>query len=404
MGGVPAQHAKEMRTRSFNASAVRSLPDYWLIGLVSALLALGTVSVYSASFVEAFRTYGNPNYWLIRHLQWLLVGLAAMAAAALLPRRLVTRMAVPAYGISLILLIIPLTVPQLAPVINGARRWIQLGGFLFQPSELAKLSLILLMAWYYSSDPVRVKTLRQGFLFFALVTGLTAALAVLEPDLGTAVMIAAIGTGIYFLAGAPWPTVLLTVLIEIAATGLLAVIAPYRLQRITGALNPWSDPLNSGFHTIQALLALGSGGIFGVGIGESRQKFLWLPMVHTDSIFAVIGEELGFVGSVAVLLLFLALCFRGLRVALRCGDAFSSLATSGIVLWIGLQAGLHIAVVSGLVPFTGITLPFVSYGGSSLVASLAGMGLVLGFSRYRRSAPSSTEVASQARLGHLRAP
>jgi cell division protein FtsW len=382
----------------------RTLPDYWLVGVVGGLVALGTVSVYSASFVEAFRSYGDPNYWLLRHLQWLLAGLICMSVATVLPRRFVARMAVPAYAISLVLLVIPLAVPQVAPVVGGARRWIQVGGFSFQPSEFAKLSLILLLSWYYASDPLRARTFREGLLFFAVATGLPSALVVLEPDLGTAAILAVIGTGIYFLAGAPWHKFLPVIVSEVMAIGVLAVVAPYRMARIAGHLDPWKDPTDKGFHTIQALLALGSGGIIGVGPGEGRQKFLWLPAAHTDTIFAVIGEEWGFVGSLIVLLLFLLLCYRGLRVALRSPDAFSSLAAAGIVTWITVQALANIAVVSALIPFTGIPLPFMSYGGSSLVINLASIGLVLGFSRYRRAKSLGAEPAPSYSIADLRAP
>lgn len=383
---------------------VRSQPDFWLIGIVGALLALGTVSIYSASFVEAYRTYGDPNYWLLRHMQWLAAGLVAMTVAALLPRNFVARLALPSYGISLALLTVPLVMPQIAPLVGGARRWIQFGGLSFQPSEWTKLALVLLLSWYFSSDPMRVRTFRSGLLFFAAATALPAGLVVLEPDLGTGAVLAAIGTGIYFAAGAPWPKFLLAVGAEAAALGALAVIAPYRMARITGALDPWKDPLNTGFHTIQAMLALGSGGIFGVGIGEGRQKFLWLPAVHTDTILAVIGEELGFIGSLTVVTLFLALCYRGLRIALRCPDQFSSLVTSGIVLWIGVQAAVNVAVVSALVPFTGIPLPFVSYGGSSLVINMAGIGLLLGFSRYRRGMQRPADARPANIFRDLQAP
>jgi cell division protein FtsW len=191
---------------------------------------------------------------------------------------------------------------------------------------------------------------------------------------------------------------------EVMAIGVLAVVAPYRMARIAGHLDPWKDPTDKGFHTIQALLALGSGGIIGVGPGEGRQKFLWLPAAHTDTIFAVIGEEWGFVGSLIVLLLFLLLCYRGLRVALRSPDAFSSLAAAGIVTWITVQALANIAVVSALIPFTGIPLPFMSYGGSSLVINLASIGLVLGFSRYRRAKSLGAEPAPSYSIADLRAP
>ncbi len=384
-----------------SATIVRGAPDYWLIGIVAALVAMGTVSVYSASFVEAYRNFGDPNYWLVRHLQWAFVGIIAMALAAALPRRFLAHVAVPAYGLTLLLLAALLVAPSIAPVVGGARRWFQVGGFSFQPSELAKLSLVLFLAWYFGSDPLRVKRFREGFLVFAVTTALPAGLVVLEPDLGTAAIILATGTGIYFVAGAPLATFAILIIGEALALAGLAVASPYRLARITGALDPWADPLNTGFHTIQALLALGSGGPFGVGIGESRQKFLWLPAVHTDTIFAVIGEELGFLGSLMVLGLFVMYVYRSLRAALQSPDPFCSLTCAGLALWIAVQSAVNIAVVSSPIPFTGIPLPFVSYGGSSLVVNLAGAGILLGLSRYRR--PTSLSGSSQS-LRDLRAP
>jgi cell division protein FtsW len=370
--------------------------DYWLLAVVACLLILGTILVYSASFVTAARSDGNPSYYLWRHLLWVGLGLAGGFVMFQVDYHRWRRITTVYMMVVLALLLAVLMLPsQFAPNIAGARRWIALSSdsnWLLQPSELAKLALILYGAHWLSSKGDKVKNFYYGLVPFALTVGFLIALIMGEPDLGTSLVIGAIGVTMFFVAGAN----LLHMFVGLGVSGgafyVLATTASYRLNRIAAYKDPFSDPTGLGYHTSQALLGLGSGGVFGVGLGMSRQKFMWLPTVFTDSIFAVIGEELGLIGTSLVVILFLAFAWRGFQIAVHAPDGFGRLIASGVTIYVVAQAFLNIAVVTNLVPFTGIPLPFISYGGSSLSVTLVALGLLLNVSRHQVANPHLAEI------------
>ncbi|HUG55647.1 MAG TPA: putative lipid II flippase FtsW [Candidatus Limnocylindrales bacterium] len=358
----------------------RTAYDLSLLGVVLALLAIGLLMVYSASGMRALDSFDDPDHFLIQQSLWAVVGVAAMAVTAGLDYHRYRRLALPLLVLVLVLLVLVL-VPGIGTRVNGAARWLRLSPSLgVQPAELAKIALILYLSFWLGArrGDVARPAVTLGFL---ALTGLVAGLVVVEPDLGTAVVIGAVAFTLYFSAGAR--------LLEVAALGTLggvlvaalAVAQPYRLERVLTFLDPWSDPRDAGFQTIQSLYGLALGGPFGEGLGAGKEKFGFLPAPYTDSIFAVIGNELGLVGTLAVILLYLALAFKGTRIALRAPDRAGGLIAIGITVWLAGQAWLNMAVVASLVPMTGITLPFISYGGSSLCVALAAVGILLNVGR-----------------------
>jgi len=349
--------------------------DLWLVAVVLGLLALGLAMVYSASGIRALDALDDPSFFLFQSL-WASGGILAMVFFARLDYHRLRPFALPLLALVFVLLVLVL-VPGVGTRAGGAARWIRFGGPLgVQPSELAKLALALYLAFWLGARGKAISAAAITAPFAALV-GATAALVVAEPDLGTAIVIGALALAMYFVAGAR--------LREFGAIGLLAgtlvalaaVAQPYRLQRVLTFLDPWSDPRDKGFQTIQALYALALGGPLGEGLGASREKTGFLPAPYTDSIFAVLGEELGLWGTLLVVLLFFTLAFRGIRIALRAPDREGALLATGITIWLAFQAWVNMAVVANLVPMTGITLPFISYGGSSLLVGLIGVGILL---------------------------
>ncbi len=363
----------------------RRPPDYAIIGSVATLLAIGLVMVFSSSSVRALADAGDAYYYLKRQLVWTILGLAAMVVMMRVDYSEVRRYARPFFFLSLLTIIIVL-IPGIGQVAGGARRWIGYGPLRFQPSELMKLAVVIYIAWALSRSPQRVKDFARGILPYVLLLGLLFLLILQQPDLGTAVSVAGTVLVMLFVAGAR--------LGHLAGLGLAALpvlfyaimSADYRRSRFLAFLNPFADPQGSGFHIIQALYALGSGGLFGLGLGNSRQKFFYLPAEHTDFIFAILGEELGFVGAAFVIGLFALLAWRGYRTAMAAPDTFSSLLAAGLTTMVVLQALVNIGVVSGILPITGVPLPLVSFGGSSLVPTLAGVGILLNVSRHRSAA------------------
>lgn len=359
----------------------RRPPDYAIIISVATLLALGLVMVFSSSSVRAYVDFGDSYYFLKRQLAWVILGLAAMVAMMRVEYWEIRRVARPFFFLTLFTLVIVL-VPGVGRLVGGARRWIGYGSLQFQPSELMKLAVVVYMAWALARSPGRVKDFVRGILPYVVLLGVIFALILQQPDLGTAVAVGGTVVVMIFVAGAR--------LGHLGGLGLAAlpVLAyavmgeEYRRRRLFAFLDPFADPQGSGFHIIQALYAIGSGGLFGLGLGRSRQKFFYLPAEHTDFIFAILGEELGFVGAAFVLGLFLLLAWRGYRTAMTAPDMFSSLLAAGLTTMIALQAALNIGVVCGILPITGIPLPFLSFGGSSLVPTLAGVGMLLNISRH----------------------
>jgi len=272
-------------------------------------------------------------------------------------------------------------VPSLGYELGGARRWINFGGFVFQPSELAKLTFILYLATWLSKKGKEINNLTYGFASFLVLLGLITVLIMLQPDLGTMTVIAFVAVIVYFVAGGSIKHLIVIMLIGAAIFGLLVQIAPYRAARFTVFLNPEMDPQGIGYHVNQALLAIGSGGIFGLGLGHSRQKYNYLPEVTGDSIFAVIAEELGLIISIGLILLYLVLMLRGFRISRAAPDQFGKLVAVGITCWFTFQALVNIGSMVSILPLTGIPLPFISYGSSAIVISLLAIGILINISK-----------------------
>jgi cell division protein FtsW len=359
----------------------RKAPDFVLFIIVLLLLTVGIVMVFSSSYVFAQATYVDGAYFLKRQLIWALLGIACVIAMMKVDYHKWEKWANPFFGVALVLLIL-LFVPGIGINIKDATRWLGIGGLTFQPSEVAKLALVIFMAKNLAVKQNQIKQFTRGMLPQLLIVGITCGLILLQPDLGTALTIAGTAYLLFCIAGARLSHMLVLGLLGVVMLALAIHLEPYRMERFLAFLDPWADPLGDGFQTIQALYAVGSGGLFGLGLGQGRQKFLYLPEQHTDFIFAVLAEELGFLGTTFVLILFLVFVWRGLKIAMDAPDLFGSLLASGITIIVVLQAVLNIGVVTGCLPVTGITLPFISYGGSSLTLNLLGIGILLSVSRF----------------------
>lgn len=349
-------------------------PDRWIVVTVILLSLFGILMVYDSSVAIAIRDFGNQYYYAREQAKWLIAGIVTLLIFSVVDYHSWYKLALPMLLGTLVLLV-AVFFPGIGVKALGAHRWINFGFFILQPAELAKLTLVVyLSAWFTSREHGR-------FFSFVLLMAMVVGLVLIEPDLGTSIIIVSIAVILYFASGAP--LVHFGVLLPILAVGVvgLAVISPYRMARLTTFLHPNQDTLGASYHIHQALLALGSGGWVGLGIGQSRQKYEYLPEANTDSIFAIIGEELGFIGSVAVILAFLFLIWRGFRVAKRAPDRFGTLIALGITVWIGVQTMINLSAMAALMPLTGVPLPFISYGGSSLIIMLAAVGMLLNVSR-----------------------
>lgn len=377
-------------------SSIRQ-PDYWLLTIILIMVMFGTVMVFSSSFAIGVREEGGDGYYfLTRHIIYLIIGLAGMLVAMSIDYHFWRKFALPALLGVMAVLLAMVVFPSLAPEVWGASRWIQLGPVTVQPSELAKLGLILYLASWLASKGMRVREFNYGLIPFSILMGLLVGLVMLQPDLGTSLLLTAIGLSMFMVAGANLLHLGLVSTIGGSAFLALALTASYRRDRILVFLNPDADFRNLGWQLAQAKLAIGSGGLFGVGLGASYQKFAWLPAAHHDAIFAVIAEELGLVGAGFVLMLFVMLAWRGYRVAMRAPDAYGTLVAVGIVTWMIFQAAINIGGITTTIPFTGIPIPFISYGGTSLIVSLVAMGILLNVSRQTVD-PVSVKVRSNLR-------
>lgn len=340
------------------------------------LLGFGLLMIYSASVSEALRDFGSKWHFVSLQAQRAGIGLALLVIGSFVHPR-IWQKAAPFLMLGGLVLLLLVIIPGIGTKVQGARRWLNLPGISLQPAELIKLiQIIYLSAWLKS----RSVTLGQFFLFLAAVGGLI----MLEPDMGTAIVVSLIAVSVYFLAGYPVTHLVGLGAVGLAIGALLIFLAPYRLARLETFFNPEQDPTGNSYHIRQVILALGSGGISGVGIGRSRQKYEYLPESTTDSIFAVVGEELGFVGGVSLILIFAYLLTLIFKVATLAKNSFSSLVTAGIGTWLTLQVALNLSAMVALTPLTGVPLPLVSYGGSALITVLLGIGLVLSVARSER--------------------
>jgi len=356
-------------------------PDILLFGAVVLLLGIGVVMVYSASQVTAYERLDDTFYYLKRQVLWALIGITAMVSVMKIDYWKYKKWALPLLIMAFVLLV-AVVMPGIGKSVKGAQRWLGVGSMRIQPSEVIKLSLVIFMSYGLAKNRSRLKQFASGMLPYLAILALACLLILLQPDLGTAVSLAGTVYIMLFAAGARGKHLIYLAMAGLAAVGLAIVLEPYRMSRFLAFLDPWADPQGTGFHIIQSLYALGSGGLFGLGLGQSHQKFFYLPEQHTDFIFAVLGEELGFFGGAFVIMLFLVFVWRGFKVALSTQDPFASLLAVGLTSMIALQAIINIGVVTGSLPITGIPLPLISFGGSSLVFTLIGVGILLNISRY----------------------
>jgi cell division protein FtsW len=356
-------------------------PDWWLLAILLTLVMFGLVMVYSASFGLAISEGGTPYQYLVRQAIYTVIGLIGLTVAMRVDYHRLRVWAFPAMLGSVMLLAALVFVPGLGTEIYGAKRWIFIGPISIQPSEIVKLALVIYMASWLSGKGARVRSFSYGMVQFAVVMGLVIGLVMLEPDLGTSILLATVGLAMFFVAGANLFQFASSIFIGATMFLTLALSASYRRERLLVFLDPESDLRNLGWQLFQARLALGSGGLFGLGLGASRQKFSWLPAPHNDAIFAIIGEELGLIGCFFLLMLFCTLGIRGYRIAKRAPDTFGALIAVGITTWLIFQAMFNIGGVVTAIPFTGIPMPFISYGGSSLVVSMIAVGILLNISR-----------------------
>lgn len=359
-------------------------PDSLLIGITFLLIAFGLIMLSSAGVVVGFERFGQGNYFINRQLIFFAVGLIAFFLFYRIDYHVWRRYAVPMLVGSIILLFF-VFVPGLGFSAGGARRWIDVGGFLIQPAEIVKLTFLLYLAVWLEKRQKGLKDLAYGFLPFVSLLGVIAILVLLQPDLGSVSIIVLLSLMTYFVAGAPWRYVFTFIFGGLGLVALLVKVAPYRAARLTVFLNPSADPQGIGYHINQALLAIGNGGLFGRGLGNSLQKYNYLPEVTGDSIFAVIAEELGFILVVGLIALYLTFLSRGIAIARNAPDDFGKYVAIGIAGGIVVQALINMAALSGLLPLTGITLPFVSSGGSSLILTMAEVGLLANISRQTRT-------------------
>lgn len=353
--------------------------DYSLVVIILALLAFGLVMVFSASSASAHYIQGDATYFFKRQLLWAVLGLISMFVVSKIPYKKIYRYTNLIFVISIILLLLVLVVGR---KINGARRWLGIGSAVFQPSEVAKLAIILFLAKRISQKPESVYKFKEGFLTYMAIIIFMAGLVLLEPHMSGAMVIGLVGCAVLFVAGFKGIYFALMGSCAVPAIIALAILSPYRLKRVTSFLHPFEDKLGDSWQIVQSLYAIGSGGLFGLGLGQSRQKFLYIPEPQTDFIFAIICEELGFVGAMLVILLFAILIWKGITISRKAPDTFSSLTAAGITALIAIQVILNIAVVTSSMPVTGIPLPFFSYGGTSLLFLLTEVGILLNISRY----------------------
>lgn len=356
--------------------------DFGFFLIVMILLSFGLVMVFSASSASAFYQFNDSYYFVKKQLIWAVLGMFAMFFMASYDYKKLGKLAFPLLAVSVVLLI---AVYFVGTTINGAKRWLGIGSLTFQPSEVAKLAIIIFFSYSLSKRKNKVKKFLTGLLPYLIILGVIAGLLMLEPHLSGTGIIFLTGVILLFVGGARVFHFVMLALPVVAGVIVAVTTSAYRWKRVTAFLNPWAYKMDDGWQIIQSLYAIGSGGLFGLGLGRSRQKFLYIPEPHSDFIFSILCEELGLIGAVTVLLLFLFLIWRGLKIALNAPDTFGCLLAIGVTSLIAVQVLINIAVVTSSMPVTGMPLPFFSAGGSSLLFIMAGMGIVLNISRYSKN-------------------
>jgi cell division protein FtsW len=358
--------------------------EAWLLALATAVLvALGAVMVFNTSYFYGQERFGDGYLFIRRHLFAATIGTVLLLVARRVPTRLIRRLTYPLLGL-IVLALVAVLIPEIGLARGGARRWLPVGPLLFQPSEMVKLVVILYLAHSLAKKGDRIRDLGKGYLPHLVVVGGIAGLVVLEPDYGTTVLLAGILFLMLLAAGARWSHLAATAMMALPVLVAGAVSAQYRVTRLLSFLDPWGDAQASGFQLVQSLLAFGSGGVSGVGLGAGKQKMFYLPGAHTDFIFSVIGEELGLVGALSVVLAFAIFALAGFRLAWRHQDPFAAYLALGLTSAIVLQAAFNMGVAVGLLPTKGLALPFLSYGGSALMVMLLEVGVLLSVAREAR--------------------
>lgn len=359
-------------------------PSFSLLFIILALVVVGIIVISSASSVISLQTYDDSSYMLKKQIFNVILGLIALAVAYRVDSRIWKKLSAPLLIISLILLVAVL-IPGIGSSHGGASRWLNLGPFgSLQPSEVLKFSLVIYLASLFEKKGTEIRTFLHGLLPFSAILVLVAILIMSQPDLGSFLVVAGLSVAVFFVSGSRLKH--LGTLVVIGVAGIIALIKfePYRMQRFLVFLNPEAHATGMGYQINQALLAIGSGGIWGLGFGQSRQKFQYLPEPATDSIFAIIAEEKGLIGALAIIALFAIFGYLGYQVARNANDAYSRLVAVGITSWIIVQAFLNVCAILSLVPLTGVPLPFISYGGSSIIVLLAACGILLNISKNTR--------------------
>jgi cell division protein FtsW len=376
---------KRRRARSSKAESRTELrlghPGVLITVTVLSLVLLGVMMILSASSVYSFASYGSSFWFFKKQLLWALLGVTIFFLLSRLDYRKLRHIGYPALLV-VALLLGAVLVPGFGISAGGSARWVPLGPLAFQPSEAAKLALVLFAAGVFArKGEAMVASFSHALIPLVPALGLLAGLVMLQPDLGTTLLLAVIAIGMLFVAGARFRHLIPLSLMGAALAVVAGILEPYRRDRILAFMNPWKDPLGNGYQAIQSLIALGSGSWFGVGLGASRQKWSYIPNAHTDFIFAILGEEMGLLGTLMVLALFAFIAYLGLRTARAAPDRFGMLLASGITIWISVQALVNIGAATASLPITGVPLPLVSFGGTSLVISLAAMGLLVSVAR-----------------------
>ncbi|MDQ4143606.1 MAG: putative lipid II flippase FtsW [Actinomycetota bacterium] len=381
---------KGSRARPKSTSRSRSSVESGstLITLVTfALVLLGLMMILSASFVSSFTNYGSSFLFFRRQLLWVVLGIIGFIFFSHFDYRRLKGAGYLLIAVSIALLF-AVIIPSVGVTVGGSARWLGVGSLSFQPSELAKLALILFAADVFSrKQEATLDDLPHTLLPMVPVLAILAGLVMLQPDLGSTILIGSIGIGMLLVAGAPMRFLAPLAGLGGAAATVAALIEPERRSRVLSFLDPWKDSLGDGYQTIQGLIAIGSGGWFGVGLGASRQKWNYVPNAHTDYIFAILGEEMGLLGTFVVLGLFVALAYLGLRTARQAADRYGMLVAAGITIWISVQAFVNVGVVTATLPMTGVPLPLVSFGGSSLVLTLAAVGMLTNIAKHGKLDP-----------------
>jgi len=358
--------------------------DIWLSVVVFILIVWGLISVYSASIVISLEEFGTPYHYLARQAIALGIGVIIWFFVQNIDYHNLKKLTPWLLGFSVLLLVLVLLpIDAIAPTIGGAKRWLFFGPINFQASEIVKLLFVVYIAAWLSSNKEKINSLFLGVIPYWFLFGLIGVLILIEPDLGTSLIFLGIGIVLFLAAGAKWHYIISVFVVGIVVVLILSIISPYRMQRLTTFLNPNSDPLGMGYQTRNISIAIGSGGLWGQGFGESKQKYFYLPEAHTDSIFAVIAEELGFLRSFPIIILFAFLAWRGILVAKLAPDDFGRFLALGITSWFVFQVIVNLGGMLSVLPLSGVPLPFFSAGGSALGVSLAAVGILINISRQR---------------------